>query len=185
VTVLGGSRHDYPAQTTMTVTHTACGADVRWDALDQRRDLWTTCQPDARIELRDFTTYHSFYGQPENRQYRCQPETLFRPAAEAAGTRFSGRCTSDGAAAEIGGEVVGIEDVQVGDQVVAAIRVRLDEMLTGATAGSRTSDSWYALHDGLLLKRTAHTEADTAIKVGTTHYTEVVELRLLSLTPRR
>ena len=36
VSALGGASHTYPSQTTVTVTKTPCGAELRWDALKER-----------------------------------------------------------------------------------------------------------------------------------------------------
>ena len=44
---LTGGRHDYPAQTTITVQDAGCGSVQRWQPLDQRWDETETCRVDA------------------------------------------------------------------------------------------------------------------------------------------
>jgi hypothetical protein len=65
------------------------------------------------------------------------------------------------------------------------VRVRLDEKLLGETHGTRTSDSWYAVTNGLLLKRTSLTDADTQSAFGATHYHEELSVTATTLTPRQ
>jgi hypothetical protein len=169
----------------MTLTNSACGQDLRWDALDQRWDRWTTCADGRAIALRALTTYHQFFGQVDERTYRCSPSTQFRPADDRRGTTFGGRCAADGAEAVLAGVVVGVETVTIGGRPVPTLHVRVDERLTGATRGSRTSESWYALGSNLLVKRTSLTDADTKATFGSTHYREHLTLQLASTTPRR
>ena len=45
---LAGSRHEYPAQTYMTIQPGGCGTQVRWQALDQRWDEYDFC-PDGSL----------------------------------------------------------------------------------------------------------------------------------------
>ena len=175
-----GSHRAYPDVTTITVTPTPCGADLRWDAFQQRWDRWQTCSPDARVELQQFTTYHEFFNQVDRRDYTCGPDADLRPAAAST----TGTCRDGAAAVELRATIVGIEKVTVDNDVVDAVHVRLDEKLTGPTAGTRTSDSWYRSTDGLLLHRTGTTDVVSDTAVGHTTYTEHVELLLTSLDPR-
>lgn len=181
---IAGGHHTYPDRTTMTVMPASCGVDVRWDVFEERWDRWTLCTPGHALELRSFETYHEFFGQVEHRSYECVPGTDFRPQSSTPGTRTSGRCESRGAVVELTATVVSIEDVIVGSTNVAAVHVRVDETLTGDTRGTRFSDSWYAVADGLLLRRTAETDVHTESVFGSTHFTEELRLDLTSLEPR-
>jgi hypothetical protein len=185
VSVGTGASHDYPATTHVTVTETPCGATVRWDALEQRYDQWQTCTTGDDIRLQSFTTYHDFFGQVDKKEYACTPETALRPAGRQAGATFAGTCKAANAAAVLHGTVVGIENVIVGGQPVACLHVHIDEDLTGATKGTRTSESWYALTSNVLVERTAKTDADSDTAFGYTHYTETLSMKLVSLTPQR
>lgn len=181
---VASTRHTYPAETTMTVTPGSCGAEVRWDVFEERWDRWTLCTPGAQIEVREFETYHEFFEQVERRTYACAPGTDFRPADAKVGTRTTGRCESHGAVVDMTATVTAIEDVVVGSTRVSAVRVRLDEMLSGDTRGTRSSDSWYAADSGLLIRRIAKTSVDTKAVFGDTHYSEELTLDLTDLEPR-
>ncbi|MBV8958920.1 MAG: hypothetical protein JO087_09135 [Actinobacteria bacterium] len=179
------ARHDYPAQTTMTVTPNDCGRAIRWDGLDQRYDSWDTCAAGQGVRLRSFVSYHNFYGQAVRRDYTCTPSTYFRPDADQAGTKFLGECHSSDGDAILDGRIVGIETLTVAGQAVPVVHVRVDETLTGGTKGTRAADSWYAVADNLLVKRTSATDADTQTPFGYSHYHEVLSVTLADLHPRQ
>lgn len=185
VSVLGGSRHTYPEETTMTVRRTACGYDVRWDALKERWEQAATCMQGGAVHLHTLEMYREFFQQVDRRVFTCTPETRIRPDRDTPGGGFGGRCESDGSVVSITGTVVGTEDVVVAGRPVASVRVRLDQQLSGASKGTRVTESWYAVTDGLLLKRTSLTDTDAKSAMGDTHYREDVVLELTSTTPLR
>ena len=185
VSVLGGARHTYPDSTTVTYTPTDCGYVIRWDALQERWDEWDACTPGSRIAVNNFVGYRSFFGQVDEKEYRCTEPADFRPDTDEVGRTFTGRCSTGRAEAIVDGKVVAIETVTVEGQTVPAVRVRLDLTLTGPTAGTRVLESWYAVDSGLLLRRTSATEADSESALGQTHYSEHFTLELSSLTARR
>jgi hypothetical protein len=56
VDALTGARHDYPAQTTVTVTTEGCGVRVRWNTVRERWDEWFIdrwLRPRAGLVLRE------------------------------------------------------------------------------------------------------------------------------------
>ena len=78
VDALGGSNHDYPRETTMTVTVDDAGCvTTRWDALRQRWDAHSVCPADdGAWRPRDIRLHHSFFRRGETREYACmEPET--------------------------------------------------------------------------------------------------------------
>lgn len=181
---VAGARHTYPDRTTMTITPAACGMDVRWDVFEERWDRWTLCTPGRRLELRQFETYHEFFGQVEHRTYDCVRGTDFRPESSEPGATTKGRCASGGAVVDLTSTVIAVDEIAVGSVMVPAVHVRVDEVLTGDTRGTRSSDSWYSLTNGLLLRRTAVTKVDTEAVFGSTSYSEELSLALTSLEPR-
>lgn len=184
ITALGGATHTYPAQSTMTVRSSACGSDVRWEPLEQRFDDWQLCRSGTGLALTSFTTHHEFFGQADERTFTCTG-LWFRPPSDVPGTTTQGTCTTKGSQVAATTTVRGVEDMVVGGQAVKAVRVRVDEQLTGSTAGTRTSESWYEQTTGLLLKRTSSTDADTDSTLGQTRFREDVTLTLTSLDPLR
>ena len=81
VDALNGARHDYPDETTITVTDEGCGVRLRWDALRERRDEWRLCATELGIELQpDAIQYHEFFQQPELEHLDCDRSVVVVPA---------------------------------------------------------------------------------------------------------
>jgi hypothetical protein len=184
VTALGGATHTYPATTTVSVTGSGCSQGARWDALEERYEQLALCAVGEGTQVVSFTTYHSFYGQSDKKTYACEPAARLRPESHQPGASASGACVASNAKAVVKTSVVGIENVRIGGVDVPAVKVHGDEVLTGATAGKRITDSWFALADNLLLRRIATVDADTESAIGQTHYTESYDIQLTSTTPR-
>jgi len=183
--VLGGARHDYPAQTTTTFTATSCGRDVRWDGLEQRYDIWRTCSVGAAVSLTSFTTYHSFYNQAVTKQYTCDPGTTLRPVGTAPGTKGGGTCHDGDSAAIIDATVKGIEPLAVNGVAIQTVHVLLNEQLTGSTKGTHVTELWYSTANNLIVKRTSKTDADTQTPFGYSHYSEDLTTTLADVRPQR
>ncbi|HVL82365.1 MAG TPA: hypothetical protein VM840_12325, partial [Actinomycetota bacterium] len=185
VALFGGSKHRYPDRTTVTLTHTPCGADMRWDVLEERWERAVLCSAGDGIEVREFVTFHEFYEQGMTRHFRCRAPTFLHPPTTDAGSSFGGRCASPDAAAEIAGTVVGVEDMTVAGRPVASLRVRTEETLTGAVQGWRRSEIWFARSNGLMLKRVSRTQARASTPGGPTDYTEKFTMSISALDPLR
>jgi hypothetical protein len=180
---LGGVHHDYPDRTTITITSTACGVDMRWDALEQRWDQWSLCMAGQQVLTTAEVMKHAFYGVDDQRTYSCTGATL-RPTP-AIGTPVTGRCMGSGDTSLWSGHVVGPETITVAGQAVPALHVSMEERVSGDTTGLRRSDNWFALDSALLLKRTATVDGTSGSPVGRVHYTETVTMLLTSLTPNQ
>src|SRR5882672_2094083 len=63
VDILGGTQHDYPSETTITVRHEGCGMRDRWDALQGRWDARHYCAAEQGLAIRDVIQHHEFYGR--------------------------------------------------------------------------------------------------------------------------
>jgi hypothetical protein len=82
IDALGGTSHDYPTETTLTVIAGDCGVHVRWDALRERRDEWGLCSTPDGIELSPLgVQYHEFYNQPDEEAVSCDRSVLLVPVA--------------------------------------------------------------------------------------------------------
>jgi len=80
IDAFGGARHDYPAETTLTVTVAGCGVDLRWDPLKERSEQWQLCITDRGIEWQATgSNYHQFFGQDENEQMTCDHSAVLVP----------------------------------------------------------------------------------------------------------
>jgi hypothetical protein len=93
VDALGGTRHDYPLETTITVTPTDCGVRFRWDALEERYEVWELCGTGGALSIVEYTSFHRFFGQPDRQHYACAVAGEVLPAtiAPARSQRASAR----------------------------------------------------------------------------------------------
>jgi hypothetical protein len=185
VDVAGGSHHDYPARTTITVRHAGCGLIERWDALEERWDERETCPAQDGYRLRRTTSYHNFFRHADERTLTCEGMYAW-PGTTAAGTTWKGRCTSEGATTELTGLVVGAESLRVGDRLVDTLHVRVTAKISGDQTGSHQHDVWGSVDTRVVVKETGATDTDSTQPLfGNVHYHERYELRLLSLEPDR
>ncbi|HEY5423662.1 MAG TPA: hypothetical protein VIK05_09345 [Ilumatobacteraceae bacterium] len=85
IDALDGASHDYPAETTMTVTSDGCGVLIRWDALVERYDEWRLCATDSGIELQpNGRQYHEFFSQPDDEAVVCDRGVVLVPTLVTA-----------------------------------------------------------------------------------------------------
>ena len=184
VSALGGAQHDYPKQTTATVTDTDCGVTVRWTPLEQRYEQWTMCITGTANELPRFTTHHEFFGKTEERTYECN-DTYIRPPSDEPGTTVHGGCTSGNDVAVTTTSVVGPETVVVEGANVDTIKIHMDHQIHGDTNGYQRTDVWVRPSDGLLVRFVSVIDADSNTVIGPTHFHEEVNLSLAELAPHR
>lgn len=184
ITVLGGSHHDYPAETTLTVTAEGCGARLRWDALGERWEEWVICPDGPRLEIRSISTYHQFFGKSDHRDYFCGEDSLYRPVELRRGATWTSVCSGPDATATARGEVVGVEFLAVGGTRVRSIHFEIVTTFEGTTVGSRTTEVWMVAATGLPIITISHDDLDTDSVLGRTHYVERYRTELRSLEPR-
>jgi hypothetical protein len=185
VDALGGARHDYPATTTVTYARADCGTEERWQPLRERVGAATSCAGTDGDELRATYQRREFFGQSQEKSYRCDPGLLLRPAEPRPGRTWRGTCRSADSTAAFSGRVVALEDLVVDGTRVPVVRVRLDGTLTGSTRGRSDREVWLRRADGLLVQAVGRTDTDADTPGGTVRYRESYRLRLLSLQPRR
>lgn len=185
IDLLGGSRHEYPDRTTITITRTRCGFDTRWDALGERWDLARECLRGDATVLQRFISYHEFLGHSDRREYRCDRTAVTYPNSERAGTRWQARCTSENSAVTSITRVVGVEELEVAGTPVRALHVHADVRFSGDVEGRRTVDRWLHRTTGLEIRSIVGVRASTRTHTGQVHYRERYRRELTSLQPRR
>ena len=184
--VLGGARHDYPGTTTMTLTSTGCGVDMRWTPIEQRFDDWDTCVDGSALRLRTYTTHHEFFGQSEEHEFNCSGVDI-RPDVDTPGTVTTGTCTDANGPnhATTKTTVIGPDIVEVQGVAVPAIEFHLEQYLSGDMNGSEISDIWLRPSDGLLMRWTSVIEAKGKTVFGQTHFHEEDSITLTDVAPRQ
>lgn len=186
VDVLGGSRHDYPEETTIIVRHDGCGLVERWDAMEERWSERETCPSPDGLLLARTTSYHEFFRQGDERTLRCDPGTFARPDTEEPGTTWTGACRSENTTAEITGRIVGAEMLEVAGRPVRTLHVRVDVRVSGSQSGESHNDTWGDFETGLVVRERSTTDTrGREPVVGEVRYREAYELNLTSLQPRR
>lgn len=184
VDVLGGSRHTYPAETTITVRHAGCGLIERWDALEERWDERESCRTSQGDSLKRMTSFHEFFGRTDQRTLVCQGFTY--PAGFDPGSSWTTNCASDNTKAVTKLTAVGWEDVVVAGRAVRTMHVHAETRVTGEQDGSSMRDVWGSADSGIVVReRVTLTSYSNQPVFGRTRYYESYEVRLTSLEPRR
>ena len=182
---LGGARHDYPAETTITVSTRECGRSVVWRPLAERTDERLICPGPKGGEVRRFASAHEFFGQTDQRTLTCPEGSLALPDDPTPGARFSLRCRDERTDAQSEGSVVGNEPVDVGGSVVQARRLKVETKVTGDSQATSIVELWLRPSDGLILRQRSQIDGTTSGPGGPIRYTERVDLRLRSIEPAR
>jgi hypothetical protein len=183
VSALGGSRHRYPARSTITARPDPCGVSLRWEALTTRSSTFTLCAGDGELRLAAWTEEHEFFGQPDRTEWQCS-ETVWLPEGRAPGARSSWRCRSDDTVQTGTLTVVGEATVLVEGEPVRAVRVRATVRETGAARGRLEEERWLEPETGLPLRIVYGVRTENPSPIGDVTFDERFGLRLLSLEPR-
>ena len=185
VDALGGTRHDYPLETTITVTQTDCGVRFRWDALEERYEEWELCGTGGTLSIVEYTSFHRFFGQSDRQRYACAVAGEVLPATIAPGATSEGVCESGGLIESTSYEVVGLTDMAVGNGTVEAVHLRTSVTLSGGAEGSSEGELWLAREGGLLLRWRETTTTTSPSAIGSVRYEESFAIEIVSLTPQR
>jgi hypothetical protein len=173
------ARHDYPAETGVTIRDVPCGSSVRWDANEDRWDDVTICTGRDHTKVTAYVSFHRFFGQSETRSYTCGGDSYLRPPPGVR--RWTFDCTTGDAHARTVGTVVGTETVGG----ARALHVHYDTTLTGTNQGTNPQDFWIALDGPYVLRQASEVDARVTTPYGTITYHEQYDLVLKSRTPRR
>jgi hypothetical protein len=185
IDALGGTSHDYPAETTITVTPAGCGVRLRWDALVERWEEWQLCATPAGIEVQpDARHFHQFYGQQENEPVRCRGPVLAVPLAAPPASPVERQCTLGDDDWRPTWEVLGRDRVDVGGTTVDVTRVRVtvdddDEYWEHNAKEMLLAD------DGLPVVVDVVTASRSPSPIGGVVYEEMYRLELVATTPLR
>ncbi len=179
-----GTTHDYGGVSTIVLSAGRCGALERWQVLGGRWSEAEAClAADGRASA-TVTEFHEFFGTAEEDSFRCHGLSASETSALRPGTRFSSVCKSDDSSISTTSRVVEGGRVAVGGESFPTTLIESRSVLGGATSGSSRREEWRRRSDGLLLRRSTESEADTST-AGGTHYSEQYTIELLSTKPKR
>lgn len=177
--VVGGTTHDYDGVSTITLSAGPCGELERWQVLDGR---WA--EVEACGETYWVTEFHEFYGVGQKDSFRCRGASGSETLVLQPGARFSSSCESEESSILSAWRVVGFERVAVGGEPFEAIHLESRSTFEGESSGTARREEWRRRSDGLLLRLSSESDADSSAGGGS-HYEERYALRLLAETPRR
>lgn len=185
VDAFGGSRHDYPATTYMTIRKKGCGIVMRWQPLEERWDESDHCVQGSAITIDRFSMYHEFFQSGMEQPYPCVAGSHVYRAGQPPGASWKVRCTSpEFGDVDMTTSVVGTEPVDVGGTVVQAVRMHYEAKITGYSQGTQVQDRWIDPERGLMLRIVTQVDVNTKTPIGQTPYRERYRIDLLSLTPQ-
>jgi hypothetical protein len=185
IDALSGARHDYPAETTITVTADGCGVRLRWDALRERRDEWRLCITDRGIELQpDGIQYHEFFQQPELEHVECDRSVVVVPIGDPPAEPVVQSCLLEGDPwSPMWTAVERTErDIDGTPVPVWHVRMTVDD---NDDYWEHTTTDWFLDDQGLPVGATSTKESNSPSPVGDVRYRESYELSAESLTPLR
>ncbi len=172
--------HDYGGVSTIVLSAGRCGQRERWQVLAGRWSEAEACPAAGGGASARVTEFHEFFETGQEDAFDCHST----PVSVQPGSRFSSHCESEDSSISSSSRVLGVEPVSVGGESYDATHIETRSVLGGATTGTSKREEWRRRSDGLLLKRTAESEADTS-DAGGSHYSESYTIRLLSVTPKR
>jgi len=183
VDALGGDRHDYPAETAMTVVAEGCGFRVTWTPLEERTDSSLVCQQGDGLVVVESTTAHAFFRQSDEEHFVCDEGAWWLPPPGVAA--WTTVCRTPDRVSTRSALVVGTEVVSVGGHAVDAVHLRFDDVLSSGSTGTTTSDVWLDRATGLVLKQHNDAETKNDSVLGVVVFKEEIDLTLRALDPQR
>lgn len=182
---LGGSRHDYPSETTIVLRRSDCGITESWQPLEGRVDVRQLCEAPGRHRLDWYESTRSFFGQSDSRRLDCDDDASSLVVGAAPGDVYEFRCSDPNTDARNRAEVLGRERITIGGEAVEALRLRAVSGVTGDSRARSVIESWIRPSDGLTLKRVSTLDGTSPGPGGDVSYHEEYSLTLRSLAPRR
>ncbi len=187
VDVLGGSRHEFPEETSVVVELDP-EDDCHWTAnvvyVKQHIEEREYCTHDGVMIDRGFTRKIEFFNQLQETTFTCgdDAERLRTDAQE--GDTWSWTCESGTETkSEYTATSLGTETLTVGGEQVETWRSRVVSKQTGETVGTDTSEFWLA-ETGLVVKFTARLKVKTSSVLGETTFQENLSYALTSMVPK-
>lgn len=176
IDALSGARHDYPAETFLTISSGPCGPVSRWDALGERWISWAHCASFGAIT--GTLNFHEWFGIPDLEEETCSPPLPLVPAAEVVIACVTDDTTETYTVTSLG-EVI----MMVSGASVITEHVRVTSRLTGGSTGTSTAELWVLPGSVLVVSTTVERHTVTPSRVGDVHYDEEYTLRLMSMEP--
>ncbi len=182
VDALGGDTHTYPDSTVLTVTPGDCGFTMSWTPVAERADVTRLCRTAGGVVEVGTTNSHTFFHIAQAEEFVCDPSAWWLPPP--AVTAWTATCRSSGTTTVRTARVIDTEPLTIGPTTVEAVHVRFDDVISGASTGTSTTDWWLDPGTGLPLRQHAATQTSNDTQIGHVSFHETIDLGLTSLTPQ-
>lgn len=186
IDALGGTTHEYPAETLLTVVDRGCGALLRWDVLVERFDEWSLCATPDGIELQatGMAFFHQFFGIANRDPAECDRAVLLVPADGLPREPEAMTCECADRPWPAVWTVVGVESLTVEGSPVVVTHVRMTLDWVDGKLFEHTVNDWWLDASGLPVRMVSKKEStnDSGV-IGAVLYKEEYTADLVSLTP--
>ncbi len=179
IDALAGARHDYPAETFMTIEDGPCGPVVRWDALEERWIDWEHCG--SALAVTTSQSFHQWFGVPDLETESCGAG---RPISGAIGSAVTTTCDAGGEIETYDSEVVALESMEIAGVTLETVHLRRTSELSGESSGSAVVDVWRLIDSPLIVRMEVSRHSSTPSPVGAVNYEEEFTLLLVSSQPQ-
>lgn len=183
IDALGGTTHDYPVETTLTVTEEGCGVHLRWDFLAERYEEWNLCIVDGVIALQPTAVqFHEFYGQARTDAVECAETVAVNPPPEP-GTVTARECVLGGEPWHPVWTYVGPSSTEVEGQTLETLDFETTIEIDDDEYWEHSIQRWTLAPTGLPVAVDIDMSSRNPSPLGGTVYTETIDATLISLTP--
>jgi hypothetical protein len=178
VDAFSGGRHQYPAETFMTITISECGPVVRWHALAERWIDWEHCGLDLGVTAS--STYHEWFGIPDLEEEICvEPRRITGEAGELTTTV----CGTAETLETYETTIIGQEVLDVGGVPIETTHLRRTSSLSRGSSGTAAVEVWRVTGTALMVRMEVSRRSVTPSAIGDVAYMEEFTLDLVALTP--
>jgi hypothetical protein len=183
---LGGAHHDYPPETTGTVTHIGgCRWRIENDVIKEHTDVRTFCSGSKDLFQEEQARWVTFYGKREGEDITFTPHQLVNDVAETAGAKATSRGSDpQGDGVQVTRTYLGRVPIDIGGTTISSVRVHLTGTSSGSSYGTFVDDLWLDPVTGLTLRWDRSVDSHSNAFGANVHYTENASFVLESLTPR-
>jgi hypothetical protein len=183
---IAGAHHDYPAETTATVTHLdGCHWRIENDVIKEHTDIRTFCGRTSDLFQDEQARWVTFYGKREGENITFAPPQLMNDVSERAGARTSADGSDpDGDGVTVERTYIGRVPIAIGDETISAVRIRMDGTMTGSSQGTSVDDLWLDPITGMTLRWDRFVDAVSNKFGANVRYTERASFVLESPVPR-
>lgn len=193
LSVLGTTQQWGPTMPGTVTRHDDGCWTLRIDYSTNHWDEHRYCPDGLRLLTPGSRSYQGFdFGATvvgEESTFTCEPPTEVVRVDAEPGASWPASCdgASEGGTTAVTSSgtntFVGIEPLTIGGEDVEALHYREQRDLRGSQTGSGTTDSWYAVTDGMLLRSRRTNTVTSPSPIGDVVYEESGEFTLASLEP--